>query len=198
VSPTALFEQVEFILGSGSPRRKYLLEGLGLPFEVITKDTYESFPESLVGGEIPTYLAQKKAQAFEGQLNENQLLITADTVVWIDNTVLNKPIDREAARKMLEQISGNTHSVFTAVCLKTHNRQHTFCEETRVEFHDLTSEEIAYYLDRYAPLDKAGAYGIQEFIGYIGIKQVTGDFYNVVGFPVQRFWKELPTFLSAE
>lgn len=183
------------ILASKSPRRKMLLEALGFPFQVRIHEIDESFSTELKGGEIPEYLARKKAEAFNQELEDKEIVITADTVVWVNNQALNKPESNAVAKKMLEELSGTTHSVFTGVCLKTKNKTHSFFEETKVSFNTLTSEEIDFYLRNYKPLDKAGAYGIQEFIGLIGIQKVEGDFYNVVGFPVQRFWRELPSVL---
>lgn len=188
--------QYNFILASKSPRRQEMFRALGLNYTIQVEEVDESFPMALEGAEIPFYLAEKKARAFSHRLNDSDILITADTVVWINDHVLNKPASLEEAADMLKEISGDAHSVFTAVCLMAGSRMHTFVEETRVYFHPLTEAEINYYLQHYRPLDKAGAYGIQEFIGYIGIREVHGDFYNVVGFPVQRFWRELHTFLE--
>lgn len=185
-----------FILGSQSPRRKDLLASLGIPFEVEQLNVDESFDEALIGAEIPAYLSQKKAEERMLQLRDREVLITADTVVWINGHVLNKPADLDEAKSMLEEISGNQHLVFTGVTLSTRDRQRTFVEDTEVHFHPLTEREIVHYLAHWKPLDKAGAYGIQEFIGSIGIKAIHGDFYNVVGFPVQRFWRELDAFLD--
>lgn len=179
------------ILASQSPRRKMLFEALGFPFEVRKIDVDESFDPALKGGEVPAYLARKKAQAIQAELTDQDLLVTADTVVWINDHALNKPEGHDDAKRMLEEISGATHSVFTGVCLTTPDQQHSFFEETKVHFNTLSANEIEHYLERYQPYDKAGAYGIQEFIGLIGIKAVEGDFYNVVGFPMQRFWREL-------
>ena len=172
-----------------------LLEGMGLPFEVRTQEVDEDFPDHLQAAEIPEFLCQKKAEALRPDLTPEEVLITSDTVVWINNHVLNKPADHAEAKAMLMEISGNTHQVFTAVCLSTTKQQRVFSEGTSVHFHTLSEAEIEYYLEHHRPYDKAGAYGIQEFIGYIGINSVEGDFYNVVGFPVQRFWKELATFI---
>ncbi|MEX2595846.1 MAG: Maf family nucleotide pyrophosphatase [Salibacteraceae bacterium] len=183
--------QYEIILASQSPRRKMLFEALGMPFTIKKTDVDEGFPEHLKRGAIPEYLANKKANAALDQLKELELLVTADTVVWINDHALNKPTDLADARKMLKEISGNVHSVFTGVCLATINTKHSFFEETKVHFNSLSDAEIEYYLKQHQPLDKAGAYGIQEFIGLIGIKYIEGDFYNVVGFPMQRFWNEL-------
>jgi septum formation protein len=172
-----------------------LLEALGFPFKVRIHEVDESFSTDLKGGEIPEYLARKKAEAFEHDLTEKELVITADTVVWINDHALNKPESNAEAKKMLMELSEADHSVFTGVCLKTQSKTVSFFEETKVRFNSLSEEEIDFYLKNYKPLDKAGAYGIQEFIGLIGIKSIEGDFYNVVGFPVQRFWRELPTIL---
>lgn len=175
-----------------------MFRSLGLNYVIRVKEVDESFPESLNAGSIPLYLAEKKARAFAEELGEREILVTADTVVWINDHVLNKPGSIEEARTMLEEISGKVHLVFTAVCLTSAHLSRSFVEETEVHFHPLTRAEIDYYLEHYRPLDKAGAYGIQEFIGYIGIHKVVGDFYNVVGFPVQRFWRELHTFLQQQ
>lgn len=188
-------EPYTIVLASKSPRRKMLFEGLGFPFEVRTHEVDEDFPADLVGGEIPIFLAEKKAKAFEDERRDNEIIVTADTIVWVNGRALNKPANRDEAKAMLAEISGVTHSVFTGVCLTVGERQHSFVEETEVTFRSLSSEEIDYYLDHYAPYDKAGAYGIQEFIGLIGIQRVEGDFYNVVGFPMQRFWLELQSML---
>ena len=192
-----MLQQYEVILASQSPRRKMLFESLGFPFVQRSIDVEECFPETLKAGEIPSYLAQKKANAVRSELLDHQLLITADTVVWIGNEALNKPQDLEEARLMLRKISHAQHSVFTAFCLCTKDKAKVYCEETKVWFNALSEEEINHYLTHYRPLDKAGAYGIQEFIGLIGIQKVEGDFYNVVGFPMQRFWKELHGFLAS-
>lgn len=184
-----------FVLSSQSPRRQQIFESLGLDHTIRAIEIDESFPDDLIAGEIPNYLAIQKAIPHEGQLTANEILVTADTVVWINDHVLNKPETIDEARKMLLEISGTKHSVYTAVCLTTRVSQHSFVEKTDVFFHNLQDDEIDYYLSKYAPLDKAGAYGIQEFIGYIGIERVDGDFYNVVGFPVQRFWRELSAII---
>lgn len=185
------FSAYKFVLSSQSPRRQEIFKSLGLNYVIRTKDVDEDFSTQLVGAEIPLYLAKKKADAQRNELSEDEILVTADTVVWINDHVLNKPLNLDEAKAMLEEISGRQHTVITAVCLTSVDRQFVFSEETRVEFHPLTNSEIDYYLNLYHPLDKAGAYGIQEFIGYVGIKSIQGDFYNVVGFPVQRFWREL-------
>lgn len=185
-----------FVLASQSPRRQDMFKSLGLNHVIRTQEVEETFPDHLQAGEIPAFLADKKANAQRGNLAANEVLITADTVVWVNDHVLNKPEDMNDAAAMLREISDNVHTVYTAVCLSDSGRSHTFVEGTEVHFHPLSEKEITYYLEHYRPLDKAGAYGIQEFIGYIGIKKVIGDFYNVVGFPVQRFWRELDDFLG--
>jgi len=190
------FSAYKFVLASQSPRRQEIFKSLGLNYVIRTKDVEEDFSAQLVGAEIPMYLAQKKADAQRYDLIENEILVTADTVVWINEHVLNKPLSLTEAKAMLEELSGKQHTVITAVCLTTADRQFVFAEETHVEFHPLKSSEIDYYLNLYHPLDKAGAYGIQEFIGYVGIKSIQGDFYNVVGFPVQRFWRELGIWIE--
>lgn len=179
------------VLASKSPRRQDMFRALGVSFRIETREVDESFSEALQAGDIPLYLSKKKADAFDGDLAENEILVTADTVVWINGHALNKPKDLAEAKGMLQEISNAMHEVFTAVTITTAKKQHSFVESTKVYFHEISDREIDYYLAQYAPLDKAGAYGIQEFIGYIGIKAIEGDFYNVVGFPVQRFWREL-------
>lgn len=194
--PFESLADVTFVLASKSPRRRMLFEGLGFPFEIRTHEVDESFSEELKGGDIPIYLAIKKAEAFADGIGEREMIITADTIVWINGRALNKPEDRDEAKAMLTEISGATHSVFTGVCMTTKKAQRSFAEETKVTFNALSEVEIDFYLDQYQPFDKAGAYGIQEFIGLIGIRRIDGDFYNVVGFPMQRFWREVLTFLT--
>ncbi len=194
----SIFDQLKekhFVLSSQSLRRQQIFNSLGLDHCIRPIEIDESFSSKLKAGEIPEYLALQKAIPHQGKLADNEILITADTIVWINNHALNKPAYLDEARDMLLEISGTKHTVYTAVCLTTNSKQRSFIEGTDVYFHKLDDAEIDYYLSKYAPLDKAGAYGIQEFIGYIGIQKVDGDFYNVVGFPVQRFWKELSYFL---
>lgn len=179
------------ILGSASPRRNELLSGLGIDFNVQTIDVEETYPDTLRGIRIPMYLAEKKADAFADQVSETHLLITADTVVLLNNQVLGKPANREDAKRMLKQLSGNTHQVITGVCISTAYRRKTFHTVSEVRFANLLEEEIEYYLEHFKPYDKAGSYGIQEWIGYIGVEQITGSFYNVMGLPVQRLYCEL-------
>jgi septum formation protein len=188
------FPPFNYILASKSPRRIELLTGLGIPFTVKTIDIAEDFPENLTMLEIPVYLARKKAQPFENQLQPNDLLIAADTIVWLQREVLGKPSCKEEARKMLQKLSGHIHQVVTGVCLKTIEKEKCFHVVTHVQFKELTEHEIEYYLANFDPCDKAGAYGIQEWIGMVGISRVEGSYYNVVGLPVQRLYTEIMNF----
>src|SRR5688572_26690525 len=159
------------ILGSGSPRRQELLKSLGFDFLVKPINADESFPTDLKAQEIPIYLAEKKAAAYAGTLKETDLLITADTIVWCEGKVLNKPADFKEGKEMLSALSGKMHEVFTAVCLKSAYRQTTFFDRSKVYFKVLTNEEIEYYLTNFSPYDKAGGYGVQDWVGYIGIEK---------------------------
>ena len=160
--PSENFNRLRFILASKSPRRQFLLRELGIPFKLETKEVDESFPEHLMRDEIPLYLCRKKADAFEGKLDENTIVITADTIVWINNHVLNKPADAEEAKIMLRELSGNRHEVYTGVCLKSEKKEIAFSVMTEVYFKELTEHEIDFYVSAYEPFDKAGAYGAQE------------------------------------
>lgn len=186
------------ILASNSPRRKELLAGLGIDFEVRTlPGVDESYPETLSGADIPLYISKEKADAYRDMLAPGELMITADTIVWIDGTVLGKPKDREDALRMLRQMSGRTHEVFTGVCITTTGWQRSFSARTEVRFASLSDEEITYYVDKYRPMDKAGAYGVQEWIGFIGVEYISGSYYNIMGLPVQRLYQELKNELTA-
>ena len=185
------------ILASQSPRRKQLLEGLGISFEILVTDTDESFPAHLKAHEIPMFLAQKKSESITmADFGPNALVITADTIVWLDNNVLNKPADNKEAMEMLRHISGKTHEVFTGVCLKTMDQSSAFYAASKVTFRELSEAEIRWYVENFKPLDKAGAYGIQEWIGYIGIEHIEGSFYNVMGLPTQMLYRELEKLLG--
>lgn len=188
-------KKYRLILASNSPRRKELLAGLGLDYEVRTlPDVDESYPETLQGGDIPLYISRMKADAYKTLLQPDELMITADTIVWMDGMVLGKPRNRFGAIEMLRQLSGHTHQVFTGVTITTATRQHSFSVGTEVRFANLTDEEIVYYVDTYQPMDKAGAYGVQEWIGYIGVENISGSYFNVMGLPVQRLYTELKKF----
>lgn len=184
----------KIILASKSPRRKQLLEGLNLPFEVIVREVDELFPEKLSMEEIPVYLAKLKAEPFLTELNDKILVITADTIVWIDGEVLGKPLDHKHAAEMLRKLSGRKHVVVTGVCLTSKVKQVAFSSVTDVYFKELSDKEIEYYLDQYHPYDKTGAYGVQEWIGYIAIDRIEGSYFNVMGLPVQRLYEELRRF----
>lgn len=185
----------EIILGSASPRRKQLLEGLGLQFSVQSIDADESeWPSHLRAHQVPLFLAELKSKAYPGVLKENQVLITSDTIVWCDNQVLNKPLDFEDGKKMLRQLSGKMHEVYTAVCLRSTKKQELFYDRTAVFFKTLSDSEIEYYLKHHKPYDKAGAYGAQDWIGYVGIEKIEGSFYNVMGLPVKKLYEELLKF----
>lgn len=188
-------KKYRLILASNSPRRKELLAGLGLEYEVRTlPDVDESYPETLQGGDIPLFISKIKADAYKTLLQPDELMITADTIVWMDGMVLGKPRNRFGAIEMLRQLSGHTHQVFTGVTITTATRQHSFSVGTEVCFANLTDEEIVYYVDTYQPMDKAGAYGVQEWIGYIGVENISGSYFNVMGLPVQRLYTELKKF----
>lgn len=190
---------VRVVLASQSPRRRELLAGLGIPFEVrVIEDIDEHFPEQLPASETALYIAKRKAEAYRGQMTDDELIITADTVVIVGDKILGKPADKADALRMLRLLSGRTHQVTTGVCLMTTKMQRSFDVTTDVTFKALTDEEIMYYVNRYKPFDKAGAYGIQEWIGYIGVTGLHGSYYNVMGLPVQRIYTELQAFgLSA-
>jgi septum formation protein len=184
----------QIILASKSPRRQELLNDLGLKFSVQSIDIPEVFPESLGMTEVPVYLAELKAEAFLPTLKDNQLVITADTIVWLDGQVLNKPTDYADGFRMLKSLSGKKHQVITGVCLLSTEKKVSFYACTDVWFKELSDEEIRYYLENYRPYDKAGAYGIQEWIGYIGIQRIDGSFFNVMGLPVQSLYEHLKAF----
>ena len=185
-------KKYKVILASNSPRRKELLSGLGIDYEVRTlPDVDESYPESLQGADIPLYISKEKADAYRALLQPGELMITADTIVWLDGRVLGKPKDREDALCMLRDMSGRTHEVFTGVCITTTDWQRSFAAQTEVRFAQLTEEEITYYVDRYQPMDKAGSYGVQEWIGFIGVENISGSYFNIMGLPVQRLYREL-------
>ena len=185
------------ILASRSPRRQQLLSELGLKFDVVIKDYDETFPEGLNGEEIARYVAFKKAASFENEISNNEIVIAADTIVWSRNKVLGKPVNQEDAFAILKELSGNTHEVITGVSLRSKSKELTFSDSTKVTFETFTDEEIYYYIDRCKPYDKAGAYGIQEWIGIIACSHIHGSYFNVVGLPVQRLYKELQRFILA-
>lgn len=178
-----LLNGYRLILGSSSPRRSELLKKMGLPFELRPIDVEENYPSGLQAAEIPAFLCRLKARAYTHPLEKGEILLTADTVVWYDGKVLGKPKDAEEARDMLKQMSAATHQVYTGVCFKTREEEIVSTCETRVVFRELSVSEIDYYVKTFSPVDKAGAYGIQEWIGYVGIESIEGSYPNVVGLP---------------
>lgn len=188
------FSKYNIILASNSPRRKELLSGLDLDYEiVILPDLDESYPDTIKGENIAQYLAEKKAKAYN--VVDNTLLITADTIVLLGDKVLGKPKDCDEAKCMLSELSGKTHIVVTGVCITTKEKSHSFVVTSEVRFAQLTEVEINYYVDKYKPLDKAGAYGVQEWIGYIAVEYISGSYFNIMGLPVQKLYQELKKFL---
>ncbi|WP_367753712.1 Maf-like protein [Flavobacterium sp. WC2430] len=183
--------QYKLILASGSPRRQQFFKDLELDFEIRLKEIEEIFPLELKAGQITDYLAELKATAFEGELNENEILITSDTIVWHNNKALGKPKDKEDAFAILKSLSNSTHDVITSVCFKTNVKTEVISETTKVTFNELSDEAILYYIDNYKPYDKAGAYGIQEWIGFIGVSKIEGSYANVMGLPVDKVYEYL-------
>lgn len=182
----------QILLGSASPRRRALLAGLDLPFTAISIDADETFPAELQAGDIPYYISRAKARAYTDRLTENQLLITADTIVWLDGRMLGKPHNEAEAIQMLHRLSGKTHQVYTAVTFAQKGQDFTtIVDKTDVTFCELSDEEIAQYVAKYKPLDKAGAYGVQEWIGYVACTAMNGSYFNVMGFPIHLVYQEL-------
>lgn len=185
-------KKYKIVLASASPRRRELLAGLDVDFEVrLLPDIDESFPEELQGGDIPLYISKKKADAYRLLMSDDELVITADTIVWLDGVALGKPKDEDEARRMLAFMSGKSHSVFTGVTITTRDIQRSFVACSQVTFAQLEPCEIDYYIEKYLPMDKAGSYGVQEWIGYVGISNIDGSYFNVMGLPVQRLYNEL-------
>lgn len=190
-----MLDNYHIILASNSPRRRQLLSGLDIDFEVkVLPDIEENYPETLAIRDIPVFIATEKAAAYKDMMTEHDLIITADTVVVLGKKVLGKPKNQNDAKLMLHELSGHTHQVITGVCLMSRARQRSFSVTTDVTFKELTEAEISYYVEKYQPLDKAGAYGIQEWIGYIGVTSLNGSYFNVMGLPVQRIYNELKLF----
>jgi septum formation protein len=190
-----LVEGYRVVLASNSPRRKELLGGLGIDFEVRTlQDIDESYPVTLKGEEIPMYISGKKAEAYKQSMADDEMIITADTIVYDNGHVLGKPKDRGEAIQMLRELSGHAHEVITGVSIVTKEKTTQFSSTSKVTFAELTDEEIAYYVEHYKPFDKAGAYGIQEWIGYVAVTRIEGSYFNVMGLPIQRLYTELKNF----
>lgn len=184
------YNDYQIILASNSPRRKQFLKNLGLTFTVKPANVNEEYPSQLQGKDIALYIAQQKASVFTN-LNTNEMVITCDTIVWIDNEALEKPENREKAIQMLQQLSGKTHEVISAVCIKSNQKEQLFYDVTEVRFNNLNLLDIEYYVDTFKPFDKAGSYGIQEWIGLIGIEKINGSYTNVVGMPMEKLYNEL-------
>jgi len=184
----------KIILASGSPRRQQFFRDLDIDFEIRLKDIEEIYPPDLQGVEITNYLAQLKANAFEKELQTNEILVTSDTIVWLNNKALGKPQNYDDAFNILKSLSGDTHEVITSVCFKTISKTETIFDVTKVTFNTLSDEDIHYYLDNYKPFDKAGAYGIQEWIGLIGIARIDGSYTNVVGLPTEKVYQYLSNY----
>jgi septum formation protein len=182
------------ILASQSPRRQQLMKDAGYTFEVRIKDTAENYPAHLKAGEIAKYIAELKAAAFKGALGPNELLITADTIVWLDEQALGKPMDRNDAVSMLKRLSGKMHRVYTGVCLSSQERSNSFASMTEVYFKSLTINEIEYYIDHYKPFDKAGSYGAQDWLGLVGLEKINGSYFNVMGLPVKELYEAILQF----
>jgi len=189
---------MNIILGSQSPRRRELLSGLDIPYTAVNIHANEDYPAYLQAGDIPLYIAREKAQAYQSQLQADDLLITADTIVWLDGQVLGKPQDETDAYRMLRLLSGKTHHVYTAVIFTTREGEvNHLVDKTDVSFRELSDEEISYYVAKYKPLDKAGAYGVQEWIGYVAVTKLHGSYFNVMGFPIERVYHTLQLLKQA-
>ena len=184
-------QKYKLILASGSPRRQQFFKDLDLDFEIRLKEIEEIFPTELKAEEITNYLAELKASAFEGELNFNEILITSDTIVWHNNKALGKPKDEQDAFEILKSLSNATHEVITSVCFKTNSEKTVMYEVTKVTFCELSDEAIRYYIDKYKPFDKAGAYGIQEWIGFVGVSKIEGSYANVMGMPTDKVYEYL-------
>lgn len=193
---TDRLDNYRIILASRSPRRSQLLHDMGLHFEVVTRNYEESYPGNLKGEEIALYLARQKSDSFRKEVLVNEIVITADTIVWCNNEVLGKPADQADAKRMIRNLSGNTHEVITGVALLSSSKEKLFADSTKVTFDNLTEEEIEYYIDNFEPYDKAGAYGIQEWIGIAACSRIEGSYFNVVGLPVQKLYVELKKFVK--
>ena len=186
----------KLVLASQSPRRRELLKGLDLEFTTCSVDADESFPAELKGADAVQYICKAKADAYRPQLNDNTIAITADTVVILDDKIIGKPKSHEEAFSMIRSLSGRVHEVITAVCIFSKEKCEEFYASTEVHFSEIADEEIEYYINKYKPFDKAGSYGVQEWIGYIGIEKIVGSYFNVMGLPVKRLYDELKTFIE--
>lgn len=184
----------KIILASASPRRKELMKGLDIPFEVRLRESDESYPEDMEKEDVARFLARKKSNSYLSDLAENEILITSDTIVLKDGVIYNKPINEADASRMLRALSGSSHEVITGVCIRSLEKELSFDSRSTVKFKELEEDEIHYYISHYKPFDKAGSYGIQEWLGYIAIEKIEGSYFNIVGFPVHRIYEELKRF----
>lgn len=192
-----LIKSKRIILASASPRRKELMEGLGLNFTIDTRNNFQEIvPDGLDVNLVPEYLAKGKSYGFHRELEDDEIIITADTMVMCDGKILGKPSDKENAMQMLKMLQSNTHTVITGVCIRSREKEDSFSVTTKVFFNELSDEELDYYIENYRPYDKAGAYGVQEWIGHIGISRIEGSYFNVMGLPVQRLYTELQKFME--
>lgn len=192
-----ILRHYNLLLGSKSPRRQALLKALGLHYSLVDIDIEENYPSHLEGAEIADYLCELKADAYVlSEKEADSILVTADTIVWLSGRCIGKPSGKNDAIEVLKQLSGKTHSVYTGICLKSGNKKKVFHSHTLVKFRELANDEIEYYVNQFKPYDKAGSYGIQDWIGYIGVTGIEGCYYNVMGFPVQLFYEELTKFIS--
>jgi len=190
------FNSFRIILASSSPRRQMLLKGMEITFETIVKETDELFPMNLQAGEIARYICRKKATVFKDVLTPKTIVITADTLVWLNNHVLNKPKDKEEAKMMLKKLSATMHEVYTGVCLMSEKKSTDFVAVSKVFFKNISDRQIEWYIENYKPFDKAGAYGVQEWIGYAAIQRIEGSYNNVMGLPTEMLYDELMKFIK--
>ncbi len=181
----------KLVLGSKSPRRQALIKELGFPVEVRIKEVEEIYPDDLPSQDVPEFLAKLKASPLQGSLSDEEILVTSDTIVLLDGEVVGKPADSSAAKQMLARLSGKTHTVISGVCLTSNKKQHSFSSHTKVFFNTLSSEDINHYVEMFQPMDKAGSYGIQEWVGYIGVSKIEGCYYNVMGLPLHDLYRAL-------
>jgi septum formation protein len=189
------FKQYNFILGSNSPRRSEILKEIGLDFKIIASNIDETIPKGIKNKNVPIYLAKEKANFLAKELNENEILITADTIVLMNDEIITKPLNKKDAKNILQKISNNKHEVITGVCITSNKNQHSFSSKTEVFFNKISDYEIEYYLEKFKPYDKAGSYGIQEWLGLISIRKIIGSYTNVVGMPSSELYQELNKFI---
>jgi len=189
------FKEYNFILGSNSPRRSQILKEMGLDFKIIASNIDETIPKGIKNKNVPIYLAKEKANFLFKELNKNEILITADTIVLMNNEIITKPSNKKDAKDILQKISNNKHEVITGICITSDSNQHSFSSKTEVFFNKISDSEIEYYLEKFKPYDKAGSYGIQEWLGLISVRKIIGSYTNVVGLPSSELYQELNKFI---